>query len=219
MKQDRIDTTAALPTMPTFATIEDAIEDIRAGRLVVVVDDEDRENEGDLIMAADAVTPEAVNFMAVEGRGLICVAMQEERLAALQLPQMVPENTEYLFTGFTITCDLREGTTTGISARDRALTIKALADGKRTADDFNRPGHVFPLRAHPDGVLGRPGHTEAAVDLARLAGRYPAGVLCEIALPDGEMARLPDLVAFSVRHGLKLVTIADLVTWRAKALR
>lgn len=194
--------------------IEDAVAAIARGEMVVVVDDADRENEGDLIMAADAVTPEAINFMAIEGRGLICVSMTGERLASLELPQMVANNTDYQSTGFTITCDLRAGTTTGISASDRALTIRALADARSVAADFNRPGHVFPLRAHPEGVLGRPGHTEASLDLARLAGRAPAGVLCEIAMPDGSMARLPDLVPFARRYGLKLVSIEDLIAWR-----
>jgi len=194
--------------------IEDAIAAIARGEMVIVVDDADRENEGDLIMAADAVTAADINFMATEGRGLICVSLSAARLERLKLPQMVPENTEYLCTGFAITCDLREGTTTGISASERARTIRALADEGRGPSDFNRPGHVFPLRAHPEGVLGRPGHTEAALDLARLAGRYPAGVLCEIALPDGEMARLPDLAAFAGRHGLRLISICDLIAWR-----
>lgn len=195
-------------------SIEDALAAIANGEMVIVVDDEDRENEGDLIMAADAVTPAAINFMATLGRGLICVAMTTKRLEDLVLPQMVPENTEYLSTGFAISCDLKHGTTTGISTTDRAKTIRALADESRVAADFNRPGHVFPLRAHPRGVLGRQGHTEAAVDLARLAGHYPAGVLCEIAQPDGEMARMPELWRFARQHGLKLVSIADLVAWR-----
>lgn len=194
--------------------VEDAIAAIARGEMVIVVDDADRENEGDLIMAADAVTPADINFMATEGRGLVCVSLSAERLERLDLPQMVPDNTEYLCTGFTVTCDLRKGTSTGISASDRARTIRALADEERVPGDFNRPGHVFPLRAHPEGVLGRPGHTEAALDLARLAGRYPGGVLCEIALPDGEMARLSDLAAFARRYGLKLMSIADLIAWR-----
>ncbi len=194
--------------------VEDAIKAIARGEMVIVVDDADRENEGDLIMAADAVTPAAINFMATEGRGLVCVSFSAKRLEQLDLPQMVRDNTEYLSTGFTITCDLREGTTTGISASDRARTIRALAAEHRVAADFNRPGHVFPLRAHPEGVLGRPGHTEAAMDMARLAGRYPGGVLCEIALANGEMARLPDLAAFARRHGLRLISIEDLIAWR-----
>lgn len=197
-----------------FDPIEDAIAAIANGEIVIVMDGEDRENEGDMIMAADAVTPDAINFMATLGRGLICVAMTAERLKDLALPQMVPENTEYLTTGFTVTCDLAKGTTTGISASDRAKTIRALADDRRGAADFNRPGHVFPLRAHPQGAIGRPGHTEAAVDLARLAGRYPAGVLCEIARPDGEMARLTELHRFARLHRFRLVSIADLIAWR-----
>lgn len=194
--------------------VEDAITAIARGEMVIVVDDADRENEGDLIMAADAVTPAHINFMATEGRGLICVSLSSERLEQLELPQMVGNNTEFLSTGFTITCDLREGTTTGISASDRAKTIRALTDDNRVPGDFNRPGHVFPLRAHPEGVLGRPGHTEASLDLSRLAGRSCGGVLCEIALPDGEMARLPDLAAFARRYGLKLISIEDLIAWR-----
>lgn len=194
--------------------VEDAIKAIARGEMVIVVDDVDRENEGDLIMAADAVTPDDINFMATQGRGLICVSLSAERLERLELPQMVPENTEYLSTGFTVTCDLREGTTTGISASDRAQTIRALADETRVPGDFNRPGHVFPLRAHPQGVLGRTGHTEAALDLSRLAGRYPAGILCEIASSGGEMARLPELAVFARQHGLKLISIEDLVGWR-----
>jgi|TARA_Y100000815_G_scaffold189736_1_gene173179 3,4-dihydroxy 2-butanone 4-phosphate synthase len=194
--------------------VEDAIIAIAHGEMVIVVDDADRENEGDLIMAADAVTAADINFMATEGRGLICVSLSAERLQQLDLPQMVPNNTEYLSTGFTVTCDLRDGTTTGISVSDRARTIRALADEGRIPADFSRPGHVFPLRAHPEGVLGRPGHTEAALDLARLAGRFPGGVLCEIALPNGEMARLPDLVAFARIHMLKLISIEDLIAWR-----
>ncbi len=198
----------------TLDPVEDAIKAIARGEMVIVVDDADRENEGDLIMAADAVTPADINFMATEGRGLVCVSFSAQRLEQLDLPQMVRHNTDYLSTGFTITCDLREGTTTGISASDRALTIRALADENRVPADFNRPGHVFPLRAHPEGVLGRPGHTEAALDLARLAGRYPGGVLCEIALANGEMARLPDLAAFARRYGLRLISIEDLIAWR-----
>ena len=202
------------PLAITLDPIEEAIAAIARGEMVVVVDDADRENEGDLVMAADAATAQAINFMAIEGRGLICVSLPAERLEELALPQMVASNTDYMCTGFAITCDLRKGTTTGISASDRALTIRALADEATVAADFNRPGHVFPLRAHPQGVLGRPGHTEASLDLARLAGRRPAGVLCEVAMPDGSMARLPDLFLFARRHGLKLVSIEDLIAWR-----
>lgn len=204
----------AWPT--TLDRVQDAIAAIARGEMVIVVDDADRENEGDLIMAADAVTPADINFMATQGRGLVCVSLPSERLEQLDLPQMVPGNTEYLCTGFTVTCDLREGTTTGISASDRARTIRALVERQYVSADFNRPGHVFPLRAHQEGVFGRPGHTEAALDLARLAGRYPGGILCEIALPDGEMARLSDLADFARRWGLKLISIEDLIAWRRK---
>lgn len=216
MKQGDITISTAEPIPYFLSRVDDGIEAIARGKMVIVVDDEDRENEGDLIMAADAVTPEAINFMATEGRGLICVSVGAERLAELDLPQMVPENTEYLSTGFTISCDLRHGTTTGISASDRAKTIMALTVKETSAQDFNRPGHVFPLRAHPDGVLGRRGHTEASLDLARLAGRYPAGVLCEIASQDGSMARLPVLIEFAQRHNLKIISIADLISWRVR---
>jgi 3,4-dihydroxy-2-butanone 4-phosphate synthase len=209
MIQDRIE-----PARSVLATIDEAVADIAAGRMVIVVDDEDRENEGDLIFAADAATAQMLAFMVRYTSGVVCVAMEAARLAKLEMPQMVPQNTEYLSTGFTITCDLREGTTTGISAADRAATIRARVDPARVAADFNRPGHVFPLRAHPEGVLGRAGHTEAAVDLARAAGRSPAGVLCEIVAEDGSMARLPDLVRFAAEHGLSVVSIADLIRWR-----
>lgn len=198
----------------TLDRVEDAIAAVGRGEMVIVVDDADRENEGDLVMAADAATAADINFMATEGRGLICVSLSAERLEHLALPQMVPDNTEYLCTGFSITCDLREGTTTGISASDRAKTVRALVDEARVPSDFNRPGHVFPLRAHPDGVLGRPGHTEAALDLSRLAGRSSGGVLCEIMRPDGEMASLPDLMAFARLYGLRLISIEDLIAWR-----
>ena len=200
--------------MPVLDSIDDAIDAIAKGQVVVVVDDEDRENEGDLIMAADAATPEALAFFVRYTSGVVCATLTHDRCVALNLPQMVPENTEYMHTGFTITVDLREGTTTGISASDRAKTIRALADPAAQAHDFNRPGHVFPLRAHPDGVLGRPGHTEAAVDLARLAGRAPAGVLCEIVSDDGEMARLPELIRFAKTHNLRIISIEDLIAWR-----
>ena len=205
------------PDQPVLDSIEDALADIAAGRMVIVVDDEDRENEGDLIMAADAVTPEAMAFVVRHTSGMVCVAMPLDRLEALDLPQMVPTNTEYMSTGFTITVDLKAGTTTGISAEDRAKTIRALADPRSVATDFNRPGHVFPLRAHPDGVFGRAGHTEAAIDLTRLAGRASAGLLCEIVSEqDGSMARLPELLEFGLRHGLRVVSIKDLVAWRQR---
>ena len=202
-----------------LATIEQAIEDIRAGKFVIVVDDEGRENEGDLIVAAQWITPEAVNFMARNGRGLICVAMTGERLDDLGLPLMTPpdENTSPFGTAFTVSVEARYGVTTGISAADRATTIRVLADPKATRADLSVPGHVFPLRAHPRGVLGRPGQTEAAVDLARLAGLEPAGALCEIMREDGAMARRPDLDRFAEEHGLRIVSVADLIAYRQQA--
>ena len=198
--------------------VELAIAAIARGEIVVVVDDEDRENEGDLVVAADAVTPEKVAFMVRHTSGVICVALDGERCDRLDLPLMVPlaANREAEGTAFTVSVDLRDGTTTGISSADRAATVRALTDPARSAADFNRPGHVFPLRARPGGVLERPGHTEASVDLARLAGRAPAGVLCEVVLDTGDMARLPDLTAFAERHGLVLVTIRDLVAHRRR---
>jgi len=198
-----------------FNTIEEALEDIKNGKMVIVVDDEDRENEGDLVMAAEKVTPEAINFMAKYGRGLICVPMMPQRLKELNLPPMVNENTEHQRTAFTISVDAKS-VTTGISAYERALTIKVLIDPKTGPDDLVKPGHIFPLEAKEGGVLIRAGHTEAAVDLARLAGLYPAGVICEIMNEDGTMARLPELYEFAKKHGLKLITIADLITYRRK---
>jgi len=199
-----------------FASIEEAIEEIRAGRMIVVVDDEDRENEGDLTMAAEKVTPEAINFMAKHGRGLICLAMTEERLDYLRLPLMVSKNTSPLGTAFCESIDAREGVTTGISAHDRAVTIlKAIAPGAQPSD-LTRPGHVFPLQARRGGVLVRAGQTEAAVDLARLAGLITAGVICEIMNDDGSMARVPQLTEFCRRHSLKMVTVADLVRYRLR---
>ena len=177
--------------MSGFATIEEAIEEIRQGRILVVVDDEDRENEGDLVMAADKITPEAVNFMVTHARGLMCVPMLGERLDALKLGMMVADNTAPMGTAFTISVDARRGITTGISAYDRAVTIRALVDAQMSAADLVTPGHMFPLRAMEGGVLRRAGHTEAAVDLARLAGCYPAGVICEVLDESGGMARLP----------------------------
>jgi 3,4-dihydroxy 2-butanone 4-phosphate synthase/GTP cyclohydrolase II len=198
-----------------FAGIEDAIDELKAGRMIVVVDDEDRENEGDLTMAAEMITPEAVNFMATYGRGLICLAMTGEQLDRLELAPMVPCNTALHETAFTASIDLKGcGVTTGISARDRAQTIRAAIDENIQPDDFGRPGHVFPLRARPGGVLERRGQTEAAVDLARLAGLNPAGVICEIVNDDGTMARVPDLVRFCKRHSLLMVTVADLARYR-----
>ncbi|MBE3576825.1 MAG: bifunctional 3,4-dihydroxy-2-butanone-4-phosphate synthase/GTP cyclohydrolase II [Limnochordales bacterium] len=198
-----------------FNTIEEALAELRAGRPVVVVDDPDRENEGDLILAAEKVTPQAINFMLKYARGLICVPMEGRRLDELEIPLMTEHNTEPLETAFTISVDDRENRT-GISAEERARTIRRLIDPKAKPTDLVRPGHVFPLRAKEGGVLARAGHTEAAVDLARLAGLYPAGVICEIMNDDGTMARLPDLFAFSQRHGLKIITIADLIRYRLK---
>lgn len=195
----------------TISKIEDAIEAIRRGEMVVVVDDQDRENEGDLVIAADAVAAKDVAFMMNHARGLICVAMQGERLDALDIPLMVSRNTESLKTAFTVSVDYLPGTTTGISAADRAATITALVDEKSVGEEFARPGHIFPLRAHPQGVRSRPGHTEAAVELSRLAGRAPAGAICEVANDDGTMARLPQLEIFAEKHGLVVVTIEDLI--------
>ncbi|UWM83804.1 3,4-dihydroxy-2-butanone-4-phosphate synthase [Rhizobium sp. SRDI969] len=197
----------------TIARIEDAISAIARGEMVVVVDDQDRENEGDIVVAADAAIPETIAFMMTHARGLICVAMEGERLDALDIPLMVPNNTESHKTAFTVSVDYLKGTTTGISAADRAATVRALVDDRTKPADFARPGHIFPLRANARGVLGRPGHTEAAVDLARLAGKTPAGVICEVANDDGTMSRLPDLTLFAKRHNLLLVTIEDLVAY------
>ena len=197
-----------------FATIEEAVEDIRAGRMLVVVDDEDRENEGDLLMAADKATPESVNFMAKHGRGLICMPMLGERLDELQVSMMVSDNTAPLGTAFTVSVDARRGVTTGTSAYDRAVTIRTLVDPRTRPEDLTRPGHIFPLRAMPGGVLRRAGHTEAAVDLARLAGCAPAGVICEVLDDDGGMARLPELMQLARTHGLKVITIKALIEYR-----
>jgi 3,4-dihydroxy 2-butanone 4-phosphate synthase/GTP cyclohydrolase II len=205
--------------MADFAGIEPAIEEIRRGRMVLVVDDEDRENEGDLVMAADMVTPEAVNFMARHGRGLICVPMTGERLDELKITMMVSDNTAPLGTAFTVTVDARRGVTTGTSAYDRAVTIRTLVDPATRAEDLTRPGHILPLRAVPGGVLRRAGHTEAAVDLARLAGCSPAGVICEVLDDDGSMARLPQLTALASHHGLPLITIKDLIGYRSRKER
>ncbi|MCW2567520.1 MAG: bifunctional 3,4-dihydroxy-2-butanone-4-phosphate synthase/GTP cyclohydrolase [Mycobacterium sp.] len=202
--------------MTEFGTIEQAVADIAAGKGVVVVDDEDRENEGDLIFAAEMATPELIAFMMTECRGLLCVPMEAAALDRLQLGQMVSENTERMSTAFTVSVDAREGVTTGISAADRAHTVRLLVDEETVAQDIVRPGHVFPLRAKEGGVLRRPGHTEAAVDLARMAGLKPAGVICEIVKRDGTMARLPDLTVFAAEHGLTLITIADLIAYRRR---
>jgi 3,4-dihydroxy 2-butanone 4-phosphate synthase/GTP cyclohydrolase II len=197
-----------------FATVEEAIAEVRAGRMIVVVDDEDRENEGDLTFAAEFVTPEAINFMARFGRGLICLTLTEERADYLRLAPMTQENTSRFGTAFTETIEAREGVTTGISAADRAHTIRVAIDPRSTANDLARPGHVFPLRARRGGVLLRAGQTEASVDLARLAGLVPAGVICEIMNEDGTMARVPDLVRFCAEHGLKMLTVASLIRYR-----
>jgi len=199
----------------SFATIDEAISELRAGRMIVVVDDEDRENEGDLTMAAEMITPEAINFMATHGRGLICLAMTEERLEQLELGPMAPANNALGGTAFTVSIDVRgDDITTGISAYDRAQTIKAAADPKSQPEDFARPGHVFPLCARAGGVLERRGQTEAAVDLASLAGLQPAGVICEIVNDDGTMARVPDLIRFCRKHGLLMITVAELARYR-----
>jgi 3,4-dihydroxy 2-butanone 4-phosphate synthase/GTP cyclohydrolase II len=208
--------TVTEPEISPFATIEEAIEEIRAGRFVVVVDDEDRENEGDLTIAAQFVTPEAVNFMATHGRGLICLCLTAERCDELGLRQMTDQNEAQFGTAFTVSIEARDGVSTGISAADWARTIQVAVDGTSTPHDLVSPGHVFPLRARPGGVLKRAGQTEAAVDLARLAGLAPAGVVCEVMNDDGTMARVPDLVGFCERHGLKLVTVADLVEYRRR---
>jgi 3,4-dihydroxy 2-butanone 4-phosphate synthase/GTP cyclohydrolase II len=199
-----------------FATIEEAIEDIRQGKFVVVVDAADRENEGDLTIAAQFATPDAVNFMTKEARGLICLCLTEDRCDELGLRQMTENNETPYGTAFTISVEAREGVTTGISAPDRSRTIQVAIDPKALAEDLVQPGHVFPLRAREGGVLQRAGQTEAAVDLARLAGLIPAGVVCEIMKEDGTMARVPDLIPYCERHGLKLVTVADLIEYRRR---
>jgi 3,4-dihydroxy 2-butanone 4-phosphate synthase/GTP cyclohydrolase II len=200
----------------SFGTVKQAIADIRAGKLVIVADDEDRENEGDLVGAADRVTPDMINFMATHGRGLICLTLIPERCQALGLPPMAEQNTEAHETAFTVSIDAatRFGVTTGISAADRATTIRVAIDPATVPSDLRRPGHVFPLRARPGGVLQRVGQTEASVDLARLAGLYPAGVICEILSADGTMARRPELERFAARHGLAFITVAQLVEYR-----
>ena len=197
-----------------FAPIEAAVEAIRNGEMIIVVDDEDRENEGDLTIAADKITPAAVAFMAKYGRGLICVPMTEDRLAELDIPQMVPDNTALFGTAFCVGVEAKHTTSTGISASDRAATVLALIDSATRPADLARPGHMFPLRARNGGVLVRAGQTEAAVDLARIAGLYPAGVICEIMNDDGTMARLPELTTFARRHRLLMITIADLIQYR-----
>lgn len=201
---------------PGFDPIPDAIASIARGQIIIVADDENRENEGDFIIAADAVTPERINFLVTHGRGLVCVALEEFRLRALALHPMVPNNTARMQTAFTESVDYLHGTTTGISAADRARTIRALTDSATMPSDLARPGHVFPLQAAPGGVLRRAGHTEAAVDLARLAGRYPAGVVCEVMDDDGSMARLPRLQELAKKHGLAIISIADLIAYRQR---
>lgn len=199
-----------------FSTIPEALEDIKAGKMIIVVDDEDRENEGDLIIAAEKVTPEAINFMVTHARGLVCLPLTGERLDQLNLPVMVTRNSDNLETAFTVSIDARGVTTTGISAHDRAATVKVCLDPKTRPEDLNRPGHIFPLRARDGGVLKRSGHTEAAVDLANMAGLYPAGVICEIMNDDGTMARVPDLTKFAQKHDLKMITVAELIKYRTK---
>ncbi|MDP2727472.1 MAG: bifunctional 3,4-dihydroxy-2-butanone-4-phosphate synthase/GTP cyclohydrolase II, partial [Dehalococcoidia bacterium] len=199
-----------------LATIEEAIKDIREGKFVIVVDDEDRENEGDLTLAAEKVTPDAINFMARYGRGLICLPVVGARLDELQIPMMVSDNTSSFGTAFTVSIDAKNGTTTGISAHDRSMTIKAVLDPNTRPEDIARPGHIFPLRSKEGGVLVRTGQTEASVDLARLAGLYPAGVICEIMKEDGTMARMPHLEVFSQEHGIKIVSVAQLIEYRLR---
>lgn len=208
-----------MPTDPQFDSIDEVLKDIRAGKMVIVTDDADRENEGDLIMAAEKCTAEAVNFMATHGRGLICAPLSEERAEALGLQRMVVENRETYRTDFTVSVDAASGVSTGISAQDRAVTIQTLVNPKATPHDLVQPGHVFPLRAKPGGVLRRAGHTEASVDLARLAGLQPAAVICEILSTDGNAMRLPELLKFKKRHKLKICTIQDLISYRRREER
>ncbi|MBA3805302.1 MAG: 3,4-dihydroxy-2-butanone-4-phosphate synthase [Acidobacteria bacterium] len=199
-----------------FASIEDAAADIRDGRMIIIVDDEDRENEGDLVCAAEKITPEIINFMATHARGLICMPLTEERCDDLHLTMQVADNTSFLGTAFTVSIEARKGVTTGISASDRATTILTAVDPKTRPQDLARPGHIFPLRARAGGVLMRPGQTEASVDIARIAGLYPAGVVCEIMNEDGTMARLQQLEEFARRHDLKIISVADLVRYRMR---
>jgi 3,4-dihydroxy 2-butanone 4-phosphate synthase/GTP cyclohydrolase II len=201
-------------TSSPFARIEDAVDAIRAGKMIIIVDDADRENEGDLMIAAEKVTPDAINFMARYGRGLICLSMTPERLDELEIPLMVSQNSSRFDTGFCVTIEAKHRTSTGISASDRAATVLAAIDPATTPGDLARPGHMFPLRSRTGGVLVRTGQTEAAVDLARIAGLYPAGVICEVMNEDGTMARVPQLTRFAKRHGLLMVTVADLIKYR-----
>src|SRR6478735_1550276 len=198
----------------SLASIDDAARDIRDGKMIIIVDDEDRENEGDLVCAAEKVTPELINFMAMHGRGLICLPLTEERCDELQLIPQTSENTSSMGTAFTISIEARQGVTTGISAADRAKTILTAVDPASKAHDLARPGHVFPLRAKRGGVLVRVGQTEASVDIARIAGLEPAAVICEIMNDDGTMARLPELEVFAAKHDLKIISVADLVRYR-----
>ncbi|MEK6672242.1 MAG: bifunctional 3,4-dihydroxy-2-butanone-4-phosphate synthase/GTP cyclohydrolase II [Nitrospirota bacterium] len=202
-----------------FNTINEAIEDIAKGRMVILVDDEDRENEGDLCIAAEKVTPEAINFMAKYGRGLICLSLTPQRVEELNLPMMTDDNTSQFGTAFTVSIEAKKGVTTGISAADRATTIMTAINPEMRSDDLARPGHIFPLRARPGGVLQRAGQTEGSVDLARLAGLYPAGVICEIMSDDGTMARVPELMEVAIRHSLKIVTVKDLIHYRIRTDR
>ena len=197
-----------------FSSIEDAMEDVLQGKMIVIVDDEDRENEGDLMIASEKVTPEAINFMAKYGRGLICLALTEDRTRQLGLPMMVEDNESTFETPFTVSIDAREGITTGISANDRSITIQTAIDSQTEKSDLVKPGHIFPLRARTGGVLVRMGQTEASVDIARIAGLYPSGVICEIMDDDGTMARLPSLIEFTREHGLKMITTKDLAEYR-----
>lgn len=202
-----------------FNTIDEAIEDIAAGKMVVLVDDEDRENEGDLCMAAGKVTPAAINFMAKHGRGLICLSLTPQRVEELKLPMMTEDNTSQFGTAFTVSIEAKKGVTTGISASDRAKTILTAIDKKSRPQDLARPGHIFPLRAKPGGVLQRAGQTEGSVDLVRLAGLYPAGVICEVMSDDGTMARVPELMEFAKSHKLKIITVKDLIHYKIRTDR
>jgi 3,4-dihydroxy 2-butanone 4-phosphate synthase/GTP cyclohydrolase II len=202
-----------------FSSVEDAMEDIRQGKMIIIVDDEDRENEGDLMIASEKVTPEAINFMAKYGRGLICLALTEERTRELGLSMMVEDNESAFETPFTVSIDAREGITTGISANDRSITIQTAIDSQTEKSDLVKPGHIFPLRARTGGVLVRMGQTEASVDIARIAGLYPSGVICEIMDDDGTMARLPSLIEFTREHGLKMITTKDLAEYRLQQER
>jgi 3,4-dihydroxy 2-butanone 4-phosphate synthase / GTP cyclohydrolase II len=203
-------------TKTPFGTVEEALEDVRRGKMIVVCDGEDRENEGDLVLAGQFTTPEAINFMAREARGLICLALEPERCDELGLDLMAAKNEAPLKTAFTVSIEAAEGVTTGISAHDRARTVQVAIDPRSGPGDLRQPGHIFPLKAKQGGVLERTGHTEASVDLARLAGLIPAGVICEIMNEDGTMARVPDLAPYCERHGLKMITVADLIAYRRR---